>query len=146
MFSALQLLQYLVFTDSQYNLHSCFPNKNNVAQRERLSSKSHTKKVVKLEFESTDSDPQFIHLNHWIHIKQICWDDVNEEVWMISVHWNCCSNLGCMLFNCTFILFYFWPRGIWNLSFPTRDWTYTPCIGRWSLNHWTIRKVPQLYF
>lgn len=80
MFSALQLLQYLIFTDSQCNLHSCFPNKNNVAQRERYSSKSHTKKVVKLEYESTDSDTKLIHLNHCIHRKQICWDDVNERV------------------------------------------------------------------
>ena len=31
----------------------------------------------------------------------------------------------------------------WNdLSFPTRDQTHTPCIGRWSLNPWTTRKVP----
>ena len=27
----------------------------------------------------------------------------------------------------------------------TRDWTSTPCIGRWSLNHWTA-KVLQLFF
>ena len=30
-----------------------------------------------------------------------------------------------------------WPRGKWDLSSPTRDWTLTPCIGRQSLNHWT---------
>ena len=28
------------------------------------------------------------------------------------------------------------------LSFPTRDWTCTLCIGRWSLNHRTTREVP----
>ena len=31
------------------------------------------------------------------------------------------------------LLFYvlvFWPRGTWDLSFPTRDQTCTPCIGR----------------
>ena len=32
----------------------------------------------------------------------------------------------------------FWPRGLWDLSFPSRDQT---CTGRWSLNHWTGRKV-----
>ena len=30
---------------------------------------------------------------------------------------------------------------MWNLSSPTRDWTHTRCIGRWSLNHWTIREI-----
>ena len=46
------------------------------------------------------------------------------------------------------LLFYvlvFWPRGMWDLSSPTRDRTYTPCIGRRSLNHWTAREVP-IYF
>ena len=35
----------------------------------------------------------------------------------------------------------FWPRGMWNLSSPTRDGTCTPLIGRQSLNHWTPTKV-----
>ena len=25
---------------------------------------------------------------------------------------------------------------------PSRDWTSTPCPGRWSLSHWIARKVP----
>ena len=35
------------------------------------------------------------------------------------------------------LLFYvliFWPRGMWDLRSLTRDQTYTPCIGRQSLN------------
>ena len=43
------------------------------------------------------------------------------------------------------LLFYvlvFWPRGMWDLSSPNRDWTCTPCIGRRSSNHWTTREVP----
>ena len=40
----------------------------------------------------------------------------------------------------------FWPQGIWDLSFPTRDRTRTPCIGRQSLNHWTTRKSPRAPF
>ena len=46
------------------------------------------------------------------------------------------------------LLFYvlvFWLRGMWNLSSPTRDRTCTPCIGRQSLNHWTMREVPDLF-
>ena len=34
----------------------------------------------------------------------------------------------------------FWPRGLWDLSFLSRDWTCTPCIGRQRLNHWTTRE------
>ena len=45
-----------------------------------------------------------------------------------------------------FFALVFWPRGMWDLSSPTRDWTHTPCIGRWSLNHWTVREVPNLLF
>ena len=29
----------------------------------------------------------------------------------------------------------FWPRGMWAISFLTRDLTHTPCTGRQSLNH-----------
>ena len=40
------------------------------------------------------------------------------------------------------LLFMFWPRGMYNLSSPTRDQTCFLCIGRQSLNHWTTREVP----
>ena len=33
-------------------------------------------------------------------------------------------------------------RGMWNLSSPTKDWTWVPCIGRQILNHWTTRGIP----
>ena len=35
-----------------------------------------------------------------------------------------------------FYVSFFWPWGMWDLSFLTRDWTCTPCMGRRSLNHW----------
>ena len=38
------------------------------------------------------------------------------------------------------------PRGMWDLSSPTRDRTHVPCIGRWILNHWTTREVPIFIF
>ena len=37
----------------------------------------------------------------------------------------------------------FWSRGMWDLSSLTRHRTYTLCIGRRSLNHWTAREVPK---
>ena len=48
-----------------------------------------------------------------------------------------------------FLLFYvlvFWPQGMWDLRFLTRDQTRTPCIGSRSLNHWTAREVPEQLF
>ena len=40
----------------------------------------------------------------------------------------------------------FWPQGMWDLSSPTRHQTHTPCIGRRSLNNWTVREVPDKIF
>ena len=42
------------------------------------------------------------------------------------------------------LLFYvlvFWPWGMWDLSFLTRNWTWTCCIRRQNPNHWTTRVV-----
>ena len=38
------------------------------------------------------------------------------------------------------------PRGTWGLGSLTGDGTHVPCIGRWSLNHWTTREIPYLLF
>ena len=35
----------------------------------------------------------------------------------------------------------FWLQGMWNPCSQTRDWTPTPCTGRWSLNHLIAREV-----
>ena len=42
--------------------------------------------------------------------------------------------------------FFFWLQGMWDLSSQTRDQTCVLCIGRWILNHWTTRQVPQTNF
>ena len=44
------------------------------------------------------------------------------------------------------LFWFFWPRGMWDLSSLTRDQTHTPCIGSRSLNHWTAREVPTYIF
>ena len=38
------------------------------------------------------------------------------------------------------------PHGMWDISSPTRDQTHVPCIGRWMLNYWTIREVPDCLY
>ena len=47
---------------------------------------------------------------------------------------------------CIFIFLVFWPQGMWDPSSPTRSLTHTPCIGKWSLNHWTTMEVPLVDF
>ena len=34
---------------------------------------------------------------------------------------------------------------MWDLSYPSRDWTHTPCIRSQNTNYWTVRKVPTIY-
>ena len=41
-----------------------------------------------------------------------------------------------------YVLNFFVPRGMWDLSSSTRDQTHAPCFGRQSRNHWTAREVP----
>ena len=44
------------------------------------------------------------------------------------------------------LCFVFWPQDMWDFSSPTRDWTCIPCIGRWSLNHWSTKEIPTYFF
>ena len=60
--------------------------------------------------------------------------------WMWMIFFKSLLNLFKYCF--CFMFWFFWPRGMWDLSSLTRDWTCTSCIGRWSLSHWTTREVP----
>ena len=57
-----------------------------------------------------------------------------------SFYWTC-HHIASVL--CCFI---FWPRGVWDLSSQTRNWTCTRCIGRQSLNPSTTRQFPSKHF
>ena len=56
--------------------------------------------------------------------------------------WSILKSVESVILLLLFYVLCFWPRAMWNLSFPTRDRTHVPCIGRSSLNHWTTREVP----
>ena len=43
---------------------------------------------------------------------------------------------------CFFIFWFFWPRGMWDFSSPTRGQTRTPCFGWQILNHQTDKGSP----
>ena len=61
-----------------------------------------------------------------------------------------CGPLLKSLFNLlqycfSFMLWFVWPRGIWDPSSPTSVWTCTLCFGRPSLNHWIAREAPHCH-
>ena len=62
-------------------------------------------------------------------------------VWVFVVAHGLLCNYCCELSSCTCRLC--GPVACRILSFPTRDRTCTPCVGRQVLNHWTSREVPQ---
>ena len=51
-----------------------------------------------------------------------------------------------LLQYCFCFVLVFWCGGMWDLSFLTRDWTPTSCMGRWGLNHWIDREAPKISF
>ena len=70
------------------------------------------------------------------------WITAGQASLSFTISW---SLLKLMFIELVMLLFYvlcFWPRGMWDLRPPTRDWIRTPCIGRWSLNPWATREVP----
>lgn len=49
----------------------------------------------------------------------------------------------------TLLLIYvvvFWLRGIWDLSFLSKDQTHAPCIRRRIVNHWTAKSFLNYVF
>ena len=64
---------------------------------------------------------------------------------MGTLFFKCSLNLlwYCLCFILFFVLFFFWPWSMWDLSSLTRDWTCTLSIVKQSLNHWTAREVPE---
>ena len=85
----------------------------------------------------------------WRAIRQLIYYFFSSQIWFF---FSCLEFFGMwsifkvfIEFVAILLLFYalvFWSRNMWGLNFPIRDWTLTPCIGRWSLNHWTTREVP----
>ena len=45
------------------------------------------------------------------------------------------------LFSVLFFVFFFDHKPCGDLSSLARNWTHIPCIGKWCLNHWTVREV-----
>ena len=54
------------------------------------------------------------------------------------------SLLNLLQYCFCFMFWFFGLQGMWNLRSLIRDWTWTPCIGRWTPNHWTSREIPGL--
>ena len=70
----------------------------------------------------------------------VSWNADLSSYWFfffLSLYW-ICYNIASAL------CFVFWLQGVWDLGSLTRDRTYTPCVGRRCLNHWTAREIPWL--
>ena len=77
----------------------------------------------------------FIHFSKWI-------DSMASGIaWLQAWLYLGVGIIIIIFFNDLF-LFYFFATLMWDLSSLTRDWTLTPCIGRWIPNHWTTWEVP----
>ena len=64
------------------------------------------------------------------------WKALSRAYFFLSLYWIWYNIASFVL--CSGVLV---CRGMWDLSSQTRGWTCTPCIGKWSLNHWTTREV-----
>ena len=74
-------------------------------------------------------------------------DFISLLPWLFLTRFSVCepflkSLLNLLQYCFCFLYLFFCPRGMWDLSSPTREWTFTPRIQRRSLNHWTTRRVP----
>ena len=58
-----------------------------------------------------------------------------------SLYWTIYCNKICYNIASLFYTLVFRPPGFRDLSFPNRNWTCTPCIGRQILSHWAMRGV-----
>ena len=67
------------------------------------------------------------------------WHNIFLKIFLIGPFLKSLLNL--LQYCFCFMFWFFWSRGMWDLSSPTRDQTRTPCIGRCSLNHWTAREA-----
>ena len=67
---------------------------------------------------------------------------VVQRLFFFFFMWTVFKSLYWICYNIASVLcLVFWPQDMCDLSYPTRDRTCTPCIGRWSLSHWTSREV-----
>ena len=78
-------------------------------------------------------------VSHCFHCFSIYLHEVMEPDGMILVFWMLSFKPTFSLSSFTFIK-RLWPQGMWDLSSPTRDQIYTPCIRKRSLSHWAARK------
>ena len=78
-----------------------------------------------------------------------CWGTAGDSKGKL---WNLCDLENSVNQNDSFPKYatnpgFYWKasshEGCGVLAVQVGNWTHTPCIGRWSLNHWTTREVPK---
>ena len=61
--------------------------------------------------------------------------DVSRKIFLFCLCWVFAALLQTWL-----------PLSMWDLTYPTRERTYIPCMGRQILTHWTTRDVCLSFF
>ena len=78
----------------------------------------------------------------------VCWPEEDQlPSWLFPVHISICVCV-CVKEKCDPMLFFSSAvlHSMWDLSSPSRDWTWASAMQVWSSNHWTARGVPVLMF
>ena len=146
-----QWLPRSVITNFLYELWSpdCVYLKHNV-KKECWLSRSLWWVISNVCYECQDGQgwhfmylPSQTYINKHLKIKSMYYWPCYWPEWMLLF-------LSCFFFlflkmwtiskSCICLVYWLW--GTCDLSCPSRNQTSTLCIGRWSLNHWTVREVP----
>ena len=56
------------------------------------------------------------------------------------------KSLYWIFYNIIYFMVWFFGHETSGIWLPTRGQSHTPCIGRWSVNHWTTKEVLQQFF
>ena len=77
----------------------------------------------------------------WVAISYQCWSE-------LSVLCNGCglSIIYSMSTICLFVIFFFLPCSLWDISSPSRDWTWATAVKLLSPNCWNAREFLHLVY
>ena len=113
------------------------------------SNHSHALQIGPLAKHSSYCTLSFKHsfyTNHFPFVRVPITDLVTLRLFNVLLtlyHVQCCR---VFLHTPSLLCFLFWgwgmPWDMWDLSYPTRDPTYTPCMGNMEPDRWIAREVP----
>ena len=85
--------------------------------------------------QGADKQPHFVYINLFLYEDSCNFAKRSIFAFEIGPVW-------------VFVIYFFLivPYGMWDLSSPIRDWTWTLAVKVWSPNYWITRKIPVSFF